>query len=169
MQKKIRFRTPPFTSVQSSLHTLSLSLSLSLPAPTASWLPFKSNSDFHFPMPLALVMNHGLGLEFQVGTRLHFSKSKSDFPYPSLLDSDSKPSSLSLINWSFPSVLCSLFSLLSSLSSDFKISPFHFETNTPLHQNLSIFFTPSSCGLLLLLPHNLPDAVVFTPWVFSTF
>ena len=68
-------------SLHFSLH-FTLSLSFSLPAPTASRLPFKSNSDFHFPMPLALVMNHGLGLGFQVGTQLHFSKSKSDFHAP---------------------------------------------------------------------------------------
>ena len=58
-------------------------------------------------------MNHGLGLGFQDSTRLHFSKSKSNFPYLSLLGSNSKPSSLSLINWSFLSVLRSLSSLVS--------------------------------------------------------
>ena len=100
--------------LQHSLHSLSLSLSLSLPAPTASRLPFKSNSDFHFPMSLALVMNHGLHLGFQVGTRLHISKSKSNFPCHSLLSSDSKPSSLSLINGSLSSVLYFLYSLLIS-------------------------------------------------------
>ena len=75
---------------------------------------FKPNSDFHFPMSLTLVMNHGLGLGFQVGTQLHISKSKSDFPCLSLLGSDSKPSSLSLINGSLPSLLYSLCSLLIS-------------------------------------------------------
>ena len=65
-------------------------------------------------MSLALVMNHSLGLGFQVGTRLHISKSKSDFPCLSLLGLDSKPSSLSLINGSLPSVLYSLCSLLIS-------------------------------------------------------
>ena len=75
-----------------------LSLSLSLLTPTASRLPFKSNSGLIFPIPL--VMNHSLG--FQDSTRLHLylSKSKSDFPYSSLLNSDSRskhsqPSSLS--------------------------------------------------------------------------
>ena len=65
-------------------------------------------------MSLALVMNHSLGLGFQVGTRLHISKSKSDFPCLSLLGSDSKPSSLSLINGSLPSLIYSLCSLLIS-------------------------------------------------------
>ena len=92
-------------------HTLSLFLS-------TRWQQlvgyFKSNSDFHFPMSLALVMNHGLGLGFQVGTRLHISKSKSDFSCLSLLGSNSKPSSLFLINVSLLSVLYSLCSLLIS-------------------------------------------------------
>ena len=66
---------------------------------------------------MPLVMNHGLGLGFQDSTWLHFSKSKSDFPYPSLLGSDSKPSSLSLINWSFLSVQRSLSSLVSLVIS----------------------------------------------------
>ena len=67
---------------------------------------------------MPLVMNHGL--RFQDSTRLHLSRSKSNFPYSSLLDSDlrlkhSQPSSLSLINWSFLFVLpylCSLVSLV---------------------------------------------------------
>ena len=86
-------------------------------------------------MSLALVMNHSLGLGFQVGTRLHISKSKSDFPCLSLLGSDTKPSSLSLINGSLVFTECSLFSLL---SIDFKTSPFYFETSAhfPLHQNV---------------------------------
>ena len=134
-----------------------LSLSFSLPAPTASRLPFKSNSDFHFPMSLALVMNHGLGLGFQVGTRLHISKSKSDFPCPSLLSSDSKPSSLSLINGSLPSVLYSLCSLLIS-------KPLLFI----LKQILLFLYIKTSCWLLLPPPHSPHDVVVFTPWVFST-
>ena len=151
MQKKIfvwRFRMSLF-----SVH--SLSLYLSLPAPTTSWLPFKSNSDFHFPMPL--VMNHGLG--FQDSTRLHFSKSKSDFPFSSLLGSDSRlkhsqPSSLSLslslslsplINWSFLSVLRSLCSLVSlviskSLFFHFFIIIFYFETNKALYSFTSKSF-----------------------------
>ena len=134
-----------------------LSLSFSLPAPTASRLPFKSNSDFHFPMSLTLVMNHGLGLGFQVGTQLHISKSKSDFPCLSLLGSDSKPSSLSLINGSLPSVLYSLSSLLIS-------KPLLFI----LKQILLFLYIKTGCWFLLPPPHNPPDAVVFTPWVFST-
>ena len=137
-------------SLQFSLH---FTLFLSLPAPTASRLPFKSNSDFHFPMPL--VTNHGLGLGFQDSTRLHFSKSKLDFPYPSLLGSDSKPSSLS---YKLVFSECSSFSLLSSLSSDFKISPFYFEINTPLHQNLSSFFTPLGCCCRRLTTHLTPSS-----------
>ena len=77
---------PLYSLTLFSLHSHTLSLSLSLPAPTASRLPFKSNSDLIFPMPL--VMNHGLG--FQDSTRLHLSKSKSDFSYSSLLASDSR-------------------------------------------------------------------------------
>ena len=77
---------PLYSLTLFSLHSHTLSLSLSLPAPTASRLPFKSNSDLIFPMPL--VMNHGLG--FQDSTRLHLSKSKSDFSYSSLLGSDSR-------------------------------------------------------------------------------
>ena len=116
----------PSLSFSNSLHSSpqpspSLSLSLSLPidpAPTASRLPFKSNSDLIFPMPL--FMNHSLG--FQDSTWLHFSKSKSKSDFPLYL---------SLINWTFPE--CSSFSLLSSLSSDFKISLFYFETKKSLY------------------------------------
>ena len=118
---------------------------------------FKPNSDFHFPMSLTLVMNHGLGLGFQVGTQLHISKSKSDFPCLSLLGSDSKPSSLSLINGSLPSLLYSLCSLLIS-------KPLLFI----LKQILLFLYIKTGCWFLLPPPHNPPDAVVFTPWVFST-
>ena len=112
-------------SFHTHTHSLSLSLSLFLPTPTASRLPFKSNSDLIFPMPL--VMNHGLG--FQDSTRLHLSKSKSNFLYSSLLGSDSRFSTLISLSYKLVLSKCSLFSLLSSLSSDFKISLFYFETN----------------------------------------
>ena len=126
---------------------------------------------------MPLVVNHGLG--FQDFTRLHLSKSKSDFPYSSLLNSDSRlkhsqPLSLSLINWSFLSVLyslCSLVFLVISKSLFFILK----QTNpfTPLHQNLSSFFTLSSCWLLLPRPHTPLDTTAslcfhFPPWVFST-
>ena len=102
----------PSLSFSNSLHSSpqpspSLSLSLSLPidpAPTASRLPFKSNSDLIFPMPL--FMNHSLG--FQDSTWLHFSKSKSKLDFPLYL---------SLINWTFPSFLRSLCSLVSLVIS----------------------------------------------------
>ena len=122
-------------------------------------------------------MNHGL--RFQDSTRLHLSKSKSNFPYSSLLDSDlrlkhSQPSSLSLINCSFLSVLCSLCSLVSLVISKSlffilkQTKPF-----TPSHQNLSSFFTPPGCWLLLSSSHTPPDTAAslcfhFPPWVFST-
>ena len=106
-----RFRTPLFSVY-----------SLSRPAPTAVRQPFTSNSDFHFPIP-RVIMNHGLG--FQDCTRLHLPKSKSDFPYTSILGSDSRlkhyqPSSLSL-SYKLVFSVCSPLSLLSSLSSDFEI------------------------------------------------
>ena len=126
---------------------------------------------------MPLVVNHGLG--FQDSTRLHLSKSKSDFPYSSLLNSDSRlkhsqPLSLSLINWSFLSVLYSLRSLVFLVISKSlffilkQTNPF-----TPLHQNLSSFFTLSSCWLLLPRPHTPLDTTTslcfhFPPWVFST-
>ena len=86
---------------QMPLYSLTLFslLSLSLLTPTASRLPFKSNSGLIFPIPL--VMNHSLGFQDSTWPHLHLSKSKSDFPYSSLLGSDSRlkhsqPSSLSL-------------------------------------------------------------------------
>ena len=103
-----RFRTPLFSAY-----------SLSRPAPTAGRQPFTSNSDFHFPIP-RVIMNHGLG--FQDCTRLHLPKSKSDFPYSSILKVETLSTliSLSLINWSFLFVLrylCSLVSLVISKST----------------------------------------------------
>ena len=81
--------------------------------------------------------------------------------------------SLSLINWVFLSVLrslCSLVSLVISKSLFFILK----QTNpfTPLQQNLSSFFTPPGCWLLLLPPHTPPDTAAslcfhFPPWVFS--
>ena len=125
-------------------------------------------------MPLALVMNHDFDFD---KCSLHLSKSKSDVSY-SLLGSDSRlkhsqPLSLSFIKWAFLSVLhslCSLVSLviLKSLSFILKqTNPF-----TPLHQNLSSFFTPPGCWLLLPLPHTPPDMAAslffhFPPLVFS--
>ena len=127
----------------------------------------------HFPMPM--VMNHGLG--FQDSTRLHFkSKSRSNFPYSFLYSAtlqDSQVSTLISLSYKWVFSEFSPFSLLSSLSSDFKLSLFYFETNQVLYsftskiQYLSSFFTPLGCWLLLLLPHSPPDAVVFTPSVFS--
>ena len=131
---------------------------------------------------MPLVMNHGLGFQDFTRLQLHLSKSKSDFPYSSLLGSDSRlkhsqPSSLSLslslINWVFLSVLrslCSLVSLVISKSLFFILK----QTNpfTPLQQNLSSFFTPPGCWLLLPPPHTPPDTAAslcfhFPPWVFS--
>ena len=66
--------------------------------------------------------------------------------------------------------LCSLVSLMISKSPFFilkQTKPF-----TPLHQNLSSFFTPLGCQLLLLLPHTPPNAAAslcfhFPPRLFS--
>ena len=131
-------------------------------------------------------MNHGLG--FQDSTRLHFSKSKSDFPFSSLLGSDSRlkhsqPSSLSLsLSLSLSSYKlvfskCSPFSLLSSLSSDFKISLFSFfyyyflfwNKQSPLLLYNKIILVSSlhwvaSCCYCCLTPHLTPP-----PHFVSTF
>ena len=133
-----RFRTPLFSVY-----------SLSRPAPTAVRQPFTSNSDFHFPIP-RVIMNHGLG--FQDCTRLHLPKSKSDFPYSSLLGSDPrlKPSSLSLINWSFLCVLRYLCSLVISKST----KPF-----TLLYIKIfpvSLLHRVASCCCHRLTPHQTP-------------
>lgn len=113
-------------------------------------------------------MNHGLG--FQDCTRLHLPKSKSDFPYSSILGSDSRlkhsqPSSLSLslINWSFLFVLrylCCLVSLVISKSTKpFTLLYIKIFPVSQLHR-------VAGCCCHRLTPHLTPPPHI-APWVFS--
>ena len=100
-----------------SLHfTLSLSFSLSLSLYPPQQLVGYLQTKLRFSLSHVSNSGHESWFRFRVSSRYsatHF-KSKSDFPCLSLLSSDSKPSSLSLINGSLPSLLYSLCSLLIS-------------------------------------------------------
>ena len=118
-------------------------------------LHFKSNGNFSLPHA------HGHESWFRVSRLYHHEslpharvsatlqiKNQIRFPFSTRLTLKSQPSSLLLINWSSLSSYLPLCSLVSLVSSDFKISLFYFETNQVIYsftskiQNLSSFFTP---------------------------
>ena len=116
-------------------------------------LHFKSNGNFSLPHA------HGHESWFRVSRLYHHEslpharvsatlqiKNQIRFPFSTRLTLKSQPSSLLLINWSSLSSYLPLCSLVSLVSSDFKISLFYFETNqsfTPLHQRFKIFLVSS--------------------------
>ena len=122
----------PFTSLQSSLHSLSLSFSLSLylPQQLVGYLQIK----LKFSLSHVSSSGHESWFRFRVSSRYsatHF-KIKIRFSMPLLTRLRLKTLISLFYKWVFTD--SSLFSLL---SIDFKTSPFYFETNThfSLHQN----------------------------------